>query len=133
MHDVSFTPPAPPSIIHPTPFRRAVMNLWTILAWVGRIGFGAFFVKSGVSHFTNAKAFTGYAQAKGVPAAGVGVLASGGMLVVGGLLVLFSWHAVVGAALLVLFLVPTAFLIHNYLTESDPMMRANQEAHLWKK
>src|SRR3989440_231977 len=36
-------------IIHPTPFRRAVMNLWTILAWVGRIGFGAFFVKSGVS------------------------------------------------------------------------------------
>ena len=107
------------------------MNLWTILAWVGRIGFAAFFVKAGVSNFTN-KGVTGYAQAKGVPAAAAAVPASGVMLVVGGLLVLFSWHAIVGAALLVLFLVPAAFLIHNYWTESDPMMKANQEAHFWK-
>ena len=87
-----------------------------------------FFVKAGVSHLTN-KGVTGYAQAKGVPAAAAAVPASGVMLVVGGLLVLFSWHAIVGAALLVLFLVPAAFLIHNYWTESDPMMKANQEAH----
>jgi uncharacterized membrane protein YphA (DoxX/SURF4 family) len=80
----------------------------------------------------NAKGMTGYAQAKGVPAAGAGVLVSGVMLIAGGLLILFSWHAIVGAALLVLFLVPAAFLIHNYWTETDPMMRANQEAHFWK-
>src|SRR5205823_3001578 len=104
------------------PHRSAVMNLWTILAWVGRIGFAAFFVKAGVGHLTNAKAFIGYAQSKGVPAAALGVPLSGAMLIAGGLLILFSWHAIVGAALLVLFLVPTAFLIHNYWTESDPMM-----------
>src|SRR5205085_5114377 len=85
------------------PHRSAVMNLWTILAWVGRIGFAAFFVRAGVSHFTN-KGVTGYAQAKGVPAAAAAVPASGVMLGVGGLVVLFSWHAIVGAALLVLFL-----------------------------
>ena len=108
------------------------MVLWTILAWVGRIGFAAFFVKAGVGHLTNAKGYIGYAQSKGVPAPTLGVPLSGAMLIVGGLLILFSWHAIVGAALLVLFLVPTAFLIHNYWTESDPMMKANQEAHFWK-
>ena len=108
------------------------MDLWTILAWVGRIGFAAFFVKAGVGHFTNAKGITGYAQSKGVPAAALGVPLSGAMLIAGGLLILFSWHAIVGAALLVLFLVPAAFLIHSYWTESDPMMKANQEAHFWK-
>ena len=108
------------------------MDLWTIVAWVGRIGFAAFFVNAGVSHYTNAKGITGYAQAKGVPAAGLAVPVSGAMLIVGGLLILFSWHAIVGAALLVLFLLPAAFMIHNYWTESDPMMKANQQAHFWK-
>src|SRR5438067_9506417 len=31
--------------------------------------------------------------------------------------ILFSWHAIVGAALLVLFLLPAAFLIHSYRSE----------------
>ena len=108
------------------------MVLWTILAWVGRIGFAAFFIMSGVNHFKNAKGITGYAQSKGVPAAAIGVPVSGAMLIAGGVLILFSWHAIIGAALLVLFLLPAAFMIHNYWTESDPMMKANQHAHFWK-
>ena len=108
------------------------MDLWTILAWVGRIVFAAFFVMSGVGHFANAKGITGYAQSKGVPAAALGVPVSGVMLFVGGVLILLSWHAIVGAALLILFLLPAAFLIHNYWSESDPMMKANQQAHFWK-
>jgi putative oxidoreductase len=108
------------------------MDLWTILAWLGRIGFSAFFISSGVSHFKNAKGIAGYAQSKGVPAAAIGVPVSGAMLLVGGVLILFSWHAIIGAALLVLFLLPAAFMIHNYWVESDPMMRANQTAHFWK-
>jgi putative oxidoreductase len=108
------------------------MVLWTILAWVGRIVFAAFFVQAGVGHFTNVKGIAGYAQSKGVPAPGLAVPVSGAMLIAGGLLILFSWHAIVGAALLVLFLLPAAFMIHNYWTESDPMMKANQQAHFWK-
>src|ERR1051325_7628686 len=108
------------------------MVLWTILAWVGRIGFAAFFIMSGVNHFKNAKGITGYAQSKGVPGAAVGVPVSGAMLIAGGVLILFSWHAIIGVALLVLFLLPAAFMIHNYWTESDPMMKANQHAHFWK-
>ena len=108
------------------------MVLWTVLTWVGRIGFAFFFIMSGVNHFKNAKGITGYAQSKGVPAAGLGVPVSGAMLIVGGVLILFSWHAIIGALLLVLFLLPAAFLIHNYWNESDPMMKANQHAHFWK-
>jgi len=108
------------------------MDLWTILTWVGRIGFSAFFLSAGVNHLRNRAALTGYAQSKGVPAAGIGVPVSGVMLLAGGLMILFSWHSIVGAALLVAFLLPAAFMIHNYWVETDPMMRANQAAHFWK-
>jgi uncharacterized membrane protein YphA (DoxX/SURF4 family) len=108
------------------------VDLWAILSWVGRIGFAAFFISSGVNHIRNRTALVGYAQSKGVPAAALGVPVSGVMLIAGGAMILFSWHAIIGAALLMLFLLPAAFMIHNYWTESDPMMKANQAAHFWK-
>src|SRR5205823_8533309 len=77
----------------PSSHRSAAVVLWTILTWVGRIGFAFFFIMSGVNHFKNAKGITGYAQSKGVPAAAVGVPVSGAMLIAGGVLILFSWHA----------------------------------------
>src|SRR5205823_12250525 len=83
---------------HP-PTGDAAMDLWTILAWVGRIGFAAFFVKAGVGHFTNAKGITGYAQSKGVTAAALGVPMSGSMLFAGGQLFLFQWLEFVGASM----------------------------------
>jgi putative oxidoreductase len=38
----------------------------------------------------------------------------------------------VGIALLVIFLVPTAFVMHNFWAEQDPMAKANQMAHFLK-
>jgi uncharacterized membrane protein YphA (DoxX/SURF4 family) len=108
------------------------VDLWTILTWVGRIGFTAFFITAGVNHIRNRSALAGYAQSKGVPAAALGVPLSGVMMLAGGGMILFSWHAIIGAGLLVLFLLPAAFTIHNYWAESDPMSRANQAAHFWK-
>jgi putative oxidoreductase len=108
------------------------MDIWAVATWVGKIGFVTFFVISGLGHLTHTKAMAGYAQSKRVPMPGAAVVVSGLMMLAGALMILFTWHAIWGAALLVLFLVPAAFLMHNFWVETDAMMKANQMAHFWK-
>jgi uncharacterized membrane protein YphA (DoxX/SURF4 family) len=108
------------------------MDMWTVALWVGKLGFAAFFVMSGINHLTNTTALTGYAQSKKLPFARAAVVVSGLMMLAGAALILFSWHPIWGAALLVAFLVPAAFLMHNFWVETDPMMKAGQMAHFWK-
>jgi uncharacterized membrane protein YphA (DoxX/SURF4 family) len=108
------------------------MDMWTVALWVGKLGFVAYFVMAGIGHLTNYKGMTGYAQSKKVPFAGAAVVVSGLMMLAGAALILFSWHPIWGAALLVAFLVPAAFLMHNFWVETDPMMKAGQMAHFWK-
>lgn len=108
------------------------MDLWGTLEWVGRILFSVYFVMSGVNHLLRGKTMTGYVQSKGVPAPALAIVVTGVMLLAGGLSILLRYHSTLGAALLVAFLVPTAVIMHNYWTESDPMMKANQMAHFWK-
>jgi putative oxidoreductase len=67
-----------------------------------------------------------------VPVPALALAVTGVMLLAGGLSILLRWHSTVGAGLLVAFLVPTAFIMHNFWVESDPMMKANQMAHFWK-
>ena len=108
------------------------MDLWVALEWVGRVLFAWFFIMSGVNHLRNTKAIAGYAGSKHVPAPIPATVVSGLMLLGGGVTILVGWHAIVGAAALVLFLLPAAFLIHNYWTQTDPMMRAGEQAQFWK-
>ena len=108
------------------------MDIWTVAEWVGRIGFVTLFVMSGINHLVKHKDITAYAQSKRVPAPGVAVTVTGLMMLAGGALILVHWHPIWGAGLLVLTLVPIAIYIHDYWTESDAMMRANQMAHFWK-
>jgi uncharacterized membrane protein YphA (DoxX/SURF4 family) len=74
----------------------------------------------------------GYAASKHVPAPVPGTIVSGLMLVGGGILILIGWHPIAGAAAVFLFLMAAAFLIHNYWTLSDPMMKAGDRAQFWK-
>jgi putative oxidoreductase len=90
-----------------------------VLVLIGRIVFAALFLNSAIGHFTQSAAMTGYAQAKGVPAAKPAVLGGGVLLALGGLMVLFGVWADLGALLLVIFLVPTAVLMHAFWKESD--------------
>lgn len=108
------------------------MDSWTLLWWVGKLLFVAFFVMSGLNHLMNVKGLAGYAQSKHVPAPALAVVGTGLLLLAGSAMILVNWHAGLGAWLLVLFLVPTAFMMHNYWAETDPMARANQSAHFWK-
>jgi uncharacterized membrane protein YphA (DoxX/SURF4 family) len=108
------------------------MDIWAVATWVGKLGFVAFFVMSGINHLMNYKGMTAYAQSKKIPLAGAAVVISGLMMLAGAVMILFYWHAIWGAGLLILFLVPAAFLIHNFWVETDPMAKANQMAHFWK-
>ena len=72
---------------------------------IGRILFGGFFLMSGINHFTKLEAMTGYAKYKKLPAAKLGVLISGLMLVIGGISIILGYYADLGALLLAIFLV----------------------------
>ncbi len=99
---------------------------------VGRILFSMVFIGSGLNHFLKLKESTAYAQSKGVPAAKLVTLVSGLMILVGGVFVLLGWHRFIGAGLLVIFLVPTAFVMHAFWRETDPMMMQTEMSHFMK-
>jgi putative oxidoreductase len=89
-----------------------------VLVLIGRILFAALFLQSAIGHLTQTKGMAGYAASKGVPAAYAATLAGGIPLALGGLSVLLGVWADLGALLLVVFLVPTALLIHAFWKES---------------
>jgi len=86
---------------------------------IGRILFGGFFLMSGINHFTKLEAMTGYAKYKKLPAAKLGVLLSGLMLVIGGLYIVLGYYADLGALLIAIFLVLAAVIFHNFWSESE--------------
>lgn len=90
---------------------------------VGRILFAFLFLGSAVGHLTKSADMSGYASAKGVPAARIMVLGTGVQLLVGALMVLFGVWGDLGALLLALFLLGAAFLMHAYWKESEPMAK----------
>jgi len=99
---------------------------------IGRVVFSFFFIYSGFNHLTKLSMYSQYAGASGVPAPTVAVAVTGLMLLGGGLSILLGVQPKWGAALLVVFLVPTAVMVHKFWGISDPMLAANQAAHFWK-
>lgn len=80
----------------------------------GRILLGGFFVVSGFNHFMNRETMAGYAGSKGVPSPDLMIAVTGLMLLAGGASILTGAYVTVGAALLVLFLLGTSFIIHDF-------------------
>lgn len=74
----------------------------------------------------------GYAASKGVPAAPVMVLLTGAQILIGALMVALGIWPDLGALLLVVFLVPTAFIMHRFWTETDPAVKAMEQTQFLK-
>ena len=109
------------------------MDLWQIAHVIARLLFSALFLRSAYSHLTNVKMVGAYAKAVGhVPMPEVATIVTGFMLLVGGVSILIGFHPRVGAALLIVFLVPVAFVMHGYWRIQDPAARAGDAAHFWK-
>jgi putative oxidoreductase len=97
---------------------------------LGRLLLAAPFVLAGPVHLT--PAVIGFAAAQGVPLASVLVPLSGLIASAGGLSILLGYRARLGAALLVLFLVPVTFTMHRFWGVPDPMMAQMQQAMFMK-
>ncbi|WP_227982890.1 DoxX family protein [Nocardia spumae] len=104
----------------------------SVLVLIGRILFVVLFVSSAIGHLTQADAMAGYARSKGVPMPKEAVLGSGVVLLIGGLAVLLGVWADLGALLLFVFLLPTAFLMHPFWKESDPEAKQGEMVHFNK-
>ena len=96
----------------------------------GRVLFSFLFVVVGLGHFSVQE--IGFAAAQGVPLASIIVPFSGLMAMFGGLSIAFGYKAELGAALIVLFLVPVTFMMHNFWAASDPAVAQDQMAHFMK-
>ncbi|WP_067719752.1 DoxX family protein [Nocardia yamanashiensis] len=97
-----------------------------VLVLIGRVLFVLLFLSSGFGHIAQADAMAQYAKFKGVPMPKPAVLASGVLLIAGGLSVLLGVWADLGALLLFVFLLPTAFLMHAFWKETDPQAKQTE-------
>ena len=99
---------------------------------IGRILFALLFISGGIAHLTKLDAMTAYAKYKKLPAAKLGVIVSGLDILVGGLLVLLGLWVDLGAILIILFLLATALVFHNFWTETDAMAKSTQQSIFFK-
>ena len=99
---------------------------------IGQVLFALIFINSGIGHLTKLDAMTGYAKYKKVPAAKLSVIVSGLMILVGGVFVGLGIYADLGALLLAIFLIPTAFMMHNFWKESDATAKMNETIAFFK-
>lgn len=97
--------------------------MMTVLFFIGRIILGAYFVYNAFNHFRHLPAMTGYTASRKVPYPKAAVIAGGVMLALGGLSILLGLYIVLGMWLLVLFLIPTTFVMHAFWKETDPQAK----------
>lgn len=112
-----------------------VEALGPLMPWMhlmGRILFAMIFIASGMNHLMKLDDMSAYAASKGVPAAKAATALSGIMMLAGGVMILLGWHRFIGAGLLVMFLIPTAFMMHPFWKESDPQASMNEMSHFMK-
>lgn len=102
------------------------------LILLARILFTALFISSGFGHLSNADEMSEYAASKDVPMAKVSVIISGLMLLFGGFSILLGFWVDIGALLLILFLLPAAFMMHDFWAVDDPVKRQNEQIHFMK-
>lgn len=103
-----------------------------IVLIVGRILFALIFINSGFAHFAQREAMTGYAQFKKVPAAKLAVPVTGLMILLGGISVVLGFWMDLGALLLAIFLIFSAFMMHNFWTMDDATQKMNETVAFFK-
>jgi uncharacterized membrane protein YphA (DoxX/SURF4 family) len=99
---------------------------------IGRTLFALIFINMGVMHLSKTEAMIGYATYKKVPTAKLAVIVSGLMILVGGLYVASGVYADLGALLIAIFLIPTAFMMHAFWKESDATAKQNEMSSFFK-
>jgi putative oxidoreductase len=101
-----------------------------LIVLLGRILFSAIFISAAFAHFS--RSTIQYATAKGIPMAEISVPLTGIIAVLGGISVALGYKARWGAWLIVIFLVPVTFMMHNYWMLTEPEARMMQQSMFMK-
>jgi putative oxidoreductase len=103
------------------------------LLLIGRILFVPATLSAGVmGHLASSRMLAGYAQSKGVPAARLVVLVTGVQIVAGSLMIALGIWPDLGALLLVIFLIPTAVIMHRFWGIEDQGTRMTEQTQFNK-
>jgi Predicted membrane protein len=89
------------------------------LPLIARILFSMMFIWAGFGHFFSST--IAYGATHGVPMASLFVPLAGVFALLGGLSILLGYKVKIGAWLIVIFLVPVTFMMHNFWMMEDPM------------
>jgi putative oxidoreductase len=95
------------------PATHAPRPTWML---VGRILVATIFLISGFAKLTDPSGTVGYMEAQGIPSAHTLAIIAGGAEVAGGLAILFGFLTRIGAFGLILFLIPTTLIFHDFWT-----------------
>lgn len=98
----------------------------------GRILFGMFFILSSFGHLFGLKKMTAYAASKGIPSPALATFGTGLLLLGGGLGVMLGVYTEVALVLLLIFLVPVTFLMHQFWREKDGMGKVVEQTNFMK-
>jgi putative oxidoreductase len=99
---------------------------------VGRVLVGSYFIMSAYNHLAHPGHLTGYAASKGVPSPKLAILASGVLILLGGLSILTGIRPALGVAAIVLFLIPVTFTMHAFWKDADPMAKMGNRINFMK-
>ncbi|WP_436346224.1 DoxX family protein [Natronorubrum sp. FCH18a] len=97
---------------------------------VARVLFGGMIAFTGLNHFLDLESTAGYAEMKGVPAPTFSVVASGVLLVFGGLGVALGVVPVLAAGAIALFLLVTTPMMHDFWAVPADQQQAEMTSFL---
>jgi uncharacterized membrane protein YphA (DoxX/SURF4 family) len=104
----------------------------TVPLLLGRAIFGGYFLYNGINHFMQREQMSGYAKAKGIPAADVAVPATGALMILGGLSLLTGYKPKLGAAMIGTFLAGVTPTMHAFWNDQNPQERQGNMINFMK-
>lgn len=108
----------------------ALLAGWAFL--LGRVLFGDVLSFNGLNHFRQTGEMAGMAESNGIPAPTVVVIATGALLVLGGVSLVVGVYPLLGALALVAFFVGTTPWIHDFWNVDDTGEKQQQMTHFLK-
>lgn len=102
----------------------------SVLLVAARLLFGGVIAFMGLNHFLQLDQMTGYAEFKGLPAPRLSVVASGAVLVLGGLGIIGGVFPLVSALAVAGFLVVSALMMHDFWAVDEDQQQDEMTAFL---
>mgnify|MGYP006303887255 CR=1 FL=1 len=107
-----------------------VTGVEDVLLLGARLLFGGVIAFMGLNHFLQLEQMTGYAEFKGLPAPKLSVVASGAVLVLGGLGIIVGVFPLVSALALAGFLIISALMMHDFWAVDEEEQQNEMTAFL---